>query len=88
MGVFDNFFDLGGDSLLAVRLQTRLAERLSRPISVLDIFRYPTVAALREFLAAEDADQADLPAEARERGTAQRLALARGRRDQRPDLTR
>jgi surfactin family lipopeptide synthetase A len=53
VGVHDNFFDLGGRSLLLVRVQTRLSERLNRPVSMLELFRRPTVHALAAHLAME-----------------------------------
>jgi aryl carrier-like protein len=45
VGVQDNFFDLGGHSLLLVKLRARLEATLGRAISVIDLFRHPTVAA-------------------------------------------
>lgn len=39
----DNFFALGGDSLTAVQLMSRLRERLNVEVSVADLFDYPTV---------------------------------------------
>jgi amino acid adenylation domain-containing protein len=50
VGREDGFFDLGGHSLLLVRLQARLRERLDREIAVVDLFRFPTVAALAAHL--------------------------------------
>jgi amino acid adenylation domain-containing protein len=50
VGVHDNFFDLGGHSLLMVRVHGRLCEALSVDLSVTDLFRYPTVSALVTFL--------------------------------------
>jgi amino acid adenylation domain-containing protein len=50
VGVNDNFFDLGGSSLLLVRLAARLEEQLGRPVQPLDLFRAPSVAALARFL--------------------------------------
>jgi acyl carrier protein len=46
VGVFDNFFDLGGHSLLMVRVHGRLAEVVEADISIVDLLHYPTVAAL------------------------------------------
>ena len=46
VGVNDNFFDLGGHSLLIVTLQSRLNAALERSIPVVDLFRHPTVSAL------------------------------------------
>ena len=41
VGVRDNFFDLGGDSLLIVQVRSRLEPLFSREISIIDLFRYP-----------------------------------------------
>ena len=48
-GLHDNFFDLGGDSLLIVRVRSRLEVLLKRPISIVDLFQYPTVHSLGQF---------------------------------------
>ncbi|MGE0718169.1 MAG: amino acid adenylation domain-containing protein, partial [Alphaproteobacteria bacterium] len=45
-----SFFEVGGNSFLAVALQTDLAGRLAAPPSVTDLFRHPTVAALARHL--------------------------------------
>ncbi|MGJ0531725.1 amino acid adenylation domain-containing protein [Methylocystis sp.] len=41
-----NFFDVGGHSLLLVRVRDRLAAELNMPISLQDLYRHPTVADL------------------------------------------
>lgn len=41
-----SFFELGGNSLLAMQLASRMSATLNRRVTVVDIFRYPTVAAL------------------------------------------
>jgi natural product biosynthesis luciferase-like monooxygenase protein len=46
VGLDQNFFDLGGHSLLAVRLQIELKKQVSDKVSLVDVFRFPTV---REF---------------------------------------
>ena len=43
VGVDDNFFDLGGHSLLLVRVQTRLRETLNREVPIVEMFQYPTI---------------------------------------------
>jgi amino acid adenylation domain-containing protein len=45
VGVHDNFFDLGGHSLMLVRLRSKLNKTLGVDLSIIDFFRYPTVAA-------------------------------------------
>ncbi len=49
VGVLDDFFDLGGHSLLATRIVARLRRELpaeATPVSLMDLFQYPTVRAL------------------------------------------
>ncbi|MEL6441192.1 MAG: amino acid adenylation domain-containing protein [Cyanobacteria bacterium J06621_8] len=48
----DNFFDLGGQSLLMIRAHSQLKEKLALEISLVDLFRYPTVESLAEYFAA------------------------------------
>src|SRR5262249_18397775 len=43
IGVDDNFFDLGGHSLLVVRVHARLEKQVSNPPTLVDLFQYPTV---------------------------------------------
>ncbi|HEX7183846.1 MAG TPA: amino acid adenylation domain-containing protein, partial [Thermoanaerobaculia bacterium] len=51
VGVQDNFFDLGGHSLLLVRLHSRLQEALGRELSLMDLFSHPNVRSQAEHLA-------------------------------------
>jgi amino acid adenylation domain-containing protein len=46
VGVNDNFFDLGGDSLRLLQLQQKLQERLRSGIPLMTLFKYPTVSAV------------------------------------------
>ncbi|AKJ04229.1 non-ribosomal peptide synthase protein (TIGR01720 family)/amino acid adenylation domain-containing protein [Archangium gephyra] len=46
VGVTDSFFELGGQSLLAVRLVARLRERLGRTVPLAALFEGPTIEAL------------------------------------------
>jgi acyl carrier protein len=50
VGAHDNFFDLGGYSLLMVRLHGRIREVLGTDLSIIDLLKYPTVGALASFL--------------------------------------
>lgn len=52
IGPDDHFFDLGGDSLLAIRLVDRLNAHLGDDLSVHDIYEFPTVRALARELTA------------------------------------
>ncbi|MCP4660690.1 MAG: amino acid adenylation domain-containing protein, partial [bacterium] len=50
VGLDDNFFDLGGHSLLLVRLHGELRQRFEADLSQIDLFDKPTVRALAEHL--------------------------------------
>jgi amino acid adenylation domain-containing protein/FkbM family methyltransferase len=50
IGVDANFFDLGGHSLLMVTVHGLLRARLGRRLDMVDLFRFPTVAALARHL--------------------------------------
>jgi natural product biosynthesis luciferase-like monooxygenase protein len=72
-----NFFDLGGHSLLAVQVHRRLRELLpERNLGITDLFRFPTIAALAEFLGGNDGAEARLE-DGAARGESRRAALQR-----------
>ena len=50
VGVRDNFFDLGGHSLLLTRVHSRLCKVLNRDMSIVDLFQFPSVSALARHL--------------------------------------
>ncbi|MFE3320800.1 amino acid adenylation domain-containing protein [Nocardia sp. NPDC059195] len=54
IGMDDNFFDLGGNSLTAVQLSSRLSEALGSAVPVAWFFTGPTPAVVVERLRAED----------------------------------
>ncbi|MFD6395686.1 non-ribosomal peptide synthase/polyketide synthase [Nocardia sp. NPDC060249] len=54
IGMDDNFFDLGGNSLTAVQLSSRLSEALGSAVPVAWFFTDPTPAVVVERLRAED----------------------------------
>lgn len=56
IGIHDNFFDLGGNSLLLITLIGRLQNKLQRDISVIEIFRDPTVSTFVRRLEARGGD--------------------------------
>ncbi len=48
VGVYDNLFDLGGDSLLIVQIISRVRETLRVEVPLRSVFEEPTIAALAE----------------------------------------
>ena len=50
IGSNDNFFDLGGHSLMMVRIRSRLREILQADLAIIDMFRHPTISSLAKFV--------------------------------------
>ncbi|KAK4172239.1 hypothetical protein QBC36DRAFT_363297 [Triangularia setosa] len=50
IGVYDNFFHIGGNSMLVVRVQRELGTLLGQPVSVAVLFEHYTIRALAEYL--------------------------------------
>ncbi len=78
VGIYDNFFDLGGHSLLMIKAHARLEERFGREIPLVELFRHPTVAAVAAYLGQAPADARPLE-QARDRAHLQREAMQRQR---------
>lgn len=53
VGIDDNFFDLGGNSLLMVQAFGKLREASMTTLSIVDLFRYPTVRLLASAIGGE-----------------------------------
>jgi hypothetical protein len=53
VGVDTNFFDLGGHSLLLLRIHSRLKRELHTNLSVVDLFLHPTVRTLARAIASD-----------------------------------
>ena len=76
VGVDDNFFDLGGDSLLLLRVQLKISQSFGANLSSAELFQHSTVSALARRLSQSEAEPAGL-GEVRDRAQLQRAALAR-----------
>ena len=55
VGIHDNFFDLGGHSLLLMKLHAKLKTAFERDLSFVDLFEHTTIADLARLLGREDA---------------------------------
>jgi aspartate racemase len=78
VGLDDNFFDLGGDSLLIVAIHSQLQKMLQREIQVTDLFEHVTVRSLARHVSAVTPVAPSFSA-AQEQARKQREALAKGR---------
>lgn len=77
LGPADNFFDLGGDSLLLVEVHAELQQTLNRKFSVTDLFQFPSIRALSNYLDGQASQVAS--SEIAERIRKQRNAMAKQR---------
>ena len=62
LGVHDNFYTVGGHSLMAIRLISRANERFGTALSVDALFGHPTVAGLSDVVRAEVGPRAEVGA--------------------------
>ena len=90
VGAHDNFFDLGGHSLLLARVHELLGDRLGLHLSIVDLFRHPTVSSLA--VRAEQSNHSAQAPHAVDRDRADHLKAGRDRLrrrlDQRPQVVK
>lgn len=59
VGIQDNFFDLGGNSLKIVRMATLISQELNRTLSVVDLFKLPSISTLADYLSVGSTEDLD-----------------------------
>lgn len=74
VGIHDNFFEIGGHSLAMVKVHATLCEHLQKEISIVEMFKYPTIQALVRFLNETD-EKTPLFVEQQARAARQKQAL-------------
>ncbi|MEE1825256.1 amino acid adenylation domain-containing protein [Streptomyces sp. BE20] len=79
VGAHDNFFDLGGHSLLMAELRSLLASDAGHRVSMVELFQHPTVASLAAYLSRPEGPAATPGPDARQRAENRRRADARRR---------
>jgi acyl carrier protein len=79
LGPTDNFFDLGGDSILLVEVHAELQQTLNCTFSVTDLFQFPSIRSLGKYLDGQGSQLAS--SEIAERIRKQRDAMAKQRKD-------
>lgn len=76
ISIYDSFFDLGGHSLGVIQIQGKLKDELDIDLDVVDIFKYPTIHGLAQYLENQGAKSEEL-ARSMERASRQREATSR-----------
>jgi acyl transferase domain-containing protein/acyl carrier protein len=66
IGIHDNFFELGANSLTMIQLNSHLEKELGKSLTVVDIYAHPTVRQLSEFLSGQGAEKGMTEEETRE----------------------
>jgi natural product biosynthesis luciferase-like monooxygenase protein len=79
VGIDDNFFDLGGHSLLVVQAHRKLRDLCPKPLSLTDLYRFPTIRGLSGHLLSDD-DGGEQVERSQARGERRREAMNRRRR--------
>ena len=81
VGLHDNFFDLGGHSLLLIRAHRLLEDRLQGSFPLVNLFKYPTVESLARWIEQGGAQAAAVSAtSADDRALRQRAAMLQRRK--------
>jgi amino acid adenylation domain-containing protein len=80
VGVDDNFFDLGGHSLMSVRVHERIRSTLSIDVPLLKLFQHSTVRTLAAFLSGEQETQSATVEQDRDWAERRRRSLKNQRR--------
>ena len=57
IGVEDNFFDIGGHSLLAVQIITRIESRTGKKFPITILFEHPTIKSLNAFMQKDNVEK-------------------------------
>jgi acyl carrier protein len=76
VGVCDNFFEMGGNSLIGLKIMTRLRKELNMNLPVTALFEAPTVQTFAKLISREEAESPDYQ-DSRARGEGRRQRLAR-----------
>jgi acyl carrier protein len=84
VGPHDNFFDLGGTSLLLLKVHSLLTQKFGADIAVTELFQYPTIRSLATRLAPGRLPELSVPStfdDVAARARRQRLIMAELRRN-------
>jgi hypothetical protein len=74
VGVHENFFDIGGNSLLLLKIFKKIETLLPAHFLIVDLFRYPTISSLAEQLGRQESPQTNNISEIQQRAALQKSA--------------
>lgn len=74
VGIHDNFFDLGANSVLIIQAHKKLREKFENNVPVVALFQHPTINALSQYLCQEDDEQKQVFQQVHERVRKQKEA--------------
>jgi natural product biosynthesis luciferase-like monooxygenase protein len=78
VGLMDNFFDLGGHSLLMAQVHGQLKDKLGLDLQLIKLLEHPTISSLAKYLTDNQSDELPLQ-QSRNRALQQREAFKRQR---------
>ncbi|GFE67457.1 non-ribosomal peptide synthetase [Chroococcus sp. FPU101] len=81
VGIHDNFFELGGHSLLMVRVYSLLKEQFATEMTLVDLFRYPTISSLAEYFRQTTQETSSVETQQQREAGKQRLHQRRQQRE-------
>ena len=76
VGIHDNFFEVGGTSLLIAQVYSKLREHYHERITMVEMFRHPTIGSLAKFLGTETGTEQPVAQQVQERVNRQASAIS------------
>jgi amino acid adenylation domain-containing protein/non-ribosomal peptide synthase protein (TIGR01720 family) len=60
VGINDNYFDLGGNSITIIHVNNRLKQELKKEIPIVTLFEYPTISTFVQYLQQDDSGELEV----------------------------
>jgi FkbH-like protein len=79
VGIHDNFFDLGGNSLLMAQVRSKLQNSFEQDLLLIELFRYPTINALAKYLSQTQSKESSFEQQSFARAEVRRQAMGQQR---------
>lgn len=80
VGVEDNFFEIGGDSVLILKIHQKLCATFDNQLTVVDLFKYPKISQLAEHVGGEMKAQPSVKKDHKKSANKQKAALQKRRK--------